>query len=178
MCTSPSYGHSHRERGMSCDPLVTMVTTGMGPCRREDLDPALIVFAGGTAGMSFWLAAIVPDTLKSILQTGTRQKHGGVHVVCYPCSYISPLHPTAPEGKYRSAADVYRDLVCQPLSCAHIPITLPSPSSHAPITLPSSSSHDHSIPDETRGTQGTFQRDWSHSAKVISIKCCKSLLQT
>ena len=40
------------------------------PCRREDLNPALIVFAGGTAGMSFWVAAIVPDTLKSILQTG------------------------------------------------------------------------------------------------------------
>lgn len=94
VCTSPSYGHSHRERGISCDPLVTMVTTGLGPCRREELDPALIVFAGGTAGMSFWLAAIVPDTLKSILQTGTRQKHGGVHggahVVCYPCSYITP----------------------------------------------------------------------------------------
>lgn len=54
--------------------------------RREELHPALIIFAGGTAGISFWLSAIVPDTLKSILQT-------------------------APEGKYSGTLDVYRDLM-------------------------------------------------------------------
>ncbi|KAL5480067.1 hypothetical protein EMCRGX_G023686 [Ephydatia muelleri] len=54
--------------------------------RREELHPTLIVFAGGTAGISYWLTAIVPDTLKSILQT-------------------------APDGKYRGIGDVYRDLM-------------------------------------------------------------------
>ena len=54
--------------------------------KRDTLSPVKVFFAGGCAGICNWLFAIAPDTLKSRLQT-------------------------APEGKYTSILQVYRDLV-------------------------------------------------------------------
>ncbi len=53
---------------------------------RDELSPLSVVEAGSAAGMLNWMAAIVPDTLKSRLQT-------------------------APEGKYRGVRDVFSQLV-------------------------------------------------------------------
>ena len=50
------------------------------------LSPLAVMTAGGFAGMACWGSSIMPDNLKSRFQT-------------------------APEGKYRGVADVYRDVV-------------------------------------------------------------------
>lgn len=54
--------------------------------KRDSFSPFRISLAGGAAGISFWLVAIAPDTLKSRQQT-------------------------CPEGIYPSILSVYRDLV-------------------------------------------------------------------
>ena len=48
---------------------------------REHLHPLSILFAGGMAGVFFWVVAIVPDTLKSRLQTAPEGMFSGVFAV-------------------------------------------------------------------------------------------------
>ena len=57
--------------------------------RREHLHPLSILFAGGMAGVFFWVVAIVPDTLKSRLQTG-RSRVVPIHTSCPNLSFPSP----------------------------------------------------------------------------------------
>lgn len=55
-------------------------------CSRDELNPARILLAGGSAGIANWVVAIAPDTLKSRLQT-------------------------SPPGKYSGIIDVFKDMV-------------------------------------------------------------------
>ena len=57
-------------------------------CSRDQLSPAHVLLAGGTAGIANWVVGIAPDTLKSRLQT-------------------------APEGKYTAVRHVFVDMVSE-----------------------------------------------------------------
>ncbi len=41
---------------------------------RKQMSPAKVMLAGGLAGIANWMVAIMPDVLKSRLQTGKKVK--------------------------------------------------------------------------------------------------------
>ena len=43
----------------------------LSPIRRGELNPGVLLMCGGLTGIANWVVAIVPDTLKSRLQTGS-----------------------------------------------------------------------------------------------------------
>jgi solute carrier family 25 carnitine/acylcarnitine transporter 20/29 len=49
--------------------------------RRDVLNPALVVLAGGSAGIMNWVVAIAPDTLKSRIQTSPPGKSSSIKTV-------------------------------------------------------------------------------------------------
>ena len=73
-------------------------------CSRKDLNPLYVICAGGIAGVLDWGYSIVPDTLKSRIQTGLT-----LVSILSPDCYV--YFPTVPNGQYKGIAHVYHTLV-------------------------------------------------------------------
>lgn len=71
--------HSSREKvGIRCAAVLVAIAL---LCSRDELSPARILLAGGSAGVMNWVVAIAPDTLKSRLQTAPPGMYSGIIAV-------------------------------------------------------------------------------------------------
>lgn len=75
----------------------------------SDVSLAVTLFAGGSAGIGYWLVGMPADVLKSRLQTG---KKTNLILQCVTFWIFAPLKITAPEGTYKNGIrSVFKELM-------------------------------------------------------------------